>query len=303
MNFNSIMEVAKDKAIANAPAILNGAGITAIVGGVFLACKATLDLKAVLDEHDEKLKDIKERAKEDKEYNRGRDTRACYTRTCCSLIKLYAPATIAITVGIGCMLGSNAILEKRNAQMAAAVTTINAAYNEYRKRVIEDAGEEKDEEYATGKHKEEIVVEEVDENGKPKKKKKKVDVYDPNAMGRGYLKYITPANPYWIEDPVLMENWIKSEEKYANWMYNIQKRRTLAQIFDRMGLNENTLDPDSLIMGWVKDEFGDGPKIKFNAKECYIPNGDGDLIRVWKLDFNVQGNIHKAIKRRQLKAA
>lgn len=297
MQLPKLLNTAVFQAQKNAPSLLIGAGIASVVIGTVVACKATLKAAPILEDHKSDMEEAREKEGEEKK----RDTVAIYKRTCCDLTKLYLPAAVMITIGVGCILGSNHIMSIRNAKLAAAVATFDNAFKQYRGRVINELGTEADERFRTGKKEVEIEEETVDSKGKTKKIKKKYEVADASAKGSGYLKYITPANPYWKDDDKLMEAWLNAEQNYANDIYKIYDSYVLKDCYERLGLKVNPDDDEALVMGWHRDH-GD-QFIDFNiGKRTYIPNDDGTLIPAYPVDFNVQCNVYAQIRRKKAKA-
>ena len=65
-------------------------------------------------------------------------------------MKDYAPALIIGTLSIAAILGSHKILKGRNIALASAYKALDVAYEEYRSRVREEYGEEKDRDFHLG---------------------------------------------------------------------------------------------------------------------------------------------------------
>lgn len=58
--------------------------------------------------------------------------------------KCYIPAVISGVASIACLLGSHSVNAKRNAALATAYKLSETALNEYREKVVEEIGEEKE---------------------------------------------------------------------------------------------------------------------------------------------------------------
>lgn len=58
--------------------------------------------------------------------------------------KCYIPAAISSVASIACLLGSHSVNAKRNAALATAYKLSETALNEYREKVVEEIGEEKE---------------------------------------------------------------------------------------------------------------------------------------------------------------
>ena len=58
--------------------------------------------------------------------------------------KCYIPAAVVGTATIGCIIGSNAISNQRNAALAALYSISETAFREYRSKVVEEIGKNKE---------------------------------------------------------------------------------------------------------------------------------------------------------------
>lgn len=303
--------------VKNGPEILVVAGIGSILTGTVLASKATLKIYDVLDEFDENKTLIKDYAAKvyaysDKDFKK--DMTFLHVQTGVKIAKLYAPAAIFTTVGIGCMLTSNKILRNRNVALAAAYSVLDKGFKEYRGRVVEELGEEKDREFRHGLVKKQITVEEKDEKGKVKKVKK--DVYfmpnGPSIYARVFDEFLDEErvrinhawNPHWLTNKA----FLISTQNWMNDLLKIRGHVFLNEVYDRLGFDRT---PEGAVVGWLRDsEYGDG-YIDFGIFEIgrndYATDYDNDTIGEQNtdfingytnrilLDFNVDGNIHQMI--------
>ena len=124
--------------VKNGPKIMSVAGGAMAVGGAVMACKATLKVDAVLDEHKEQMARI-EAAKAisddfgdnqitDKDVRRAKFE--TYVHTGVEVVKLYGPAVCVGMSGVGLMQGAYHIMENRHSTTLAALTAMDQAYNE-----------------------------------------------------------------------------------------------------------------------------------------------------------------------------
>lgn len=166
------------------PEILLGIGVISFVGSVATAVSSTLKVEKVLDDHIARLEKVKG-VEADTELEDGtvytEDTKKKvvalqYVRTGWEFTKLYTPTIIFTGVGLTCFLASFGILKKRNAALAVGLSTVRTAFDEYRSRVVRDLGKEMDEHLYYDTVEEIHEKEVVDENGKKKKVKEKVQV-------------------------------------------------------------------------------------------------------------------------------
>lgn len=128
---------------AKSPEILIGAGIVLVLGGTYMACRATSKAKDVIQNCNDEIEEIKYRETEElgqlPENCTEQEVKAVYKETKSDifvahvrcgweLTKLYAPAIAMEAAGIGCFLGAHGIMRKRNAALMAAYEATDKAY-------------------------------------------------------------------------------------------------------------------------------------------------------------------------------
>lgn len=128
---------------AKSPEILIGAGIVLVLGGTYMACRATSKAKDVIVRRDIEIDELKYREAEvleqfsedctEQEIKVVRketksDIFVAHVRCGWELTKLYAPAIAMEAAGIGCFLGAHGIMRKRNAALMAAYEATDKAY-------------------------------------------------------------------------------------------------------------------------------------------------------------------------------
>lgn len=153
----------------HAPEILVGVGATSVVGGTVFACKATLEAQAIVGEelYDPEGGPLEEGELKQLAVKRGFD-----------IAKGYIPAAGLVGGGIAMMVAAKSIEHNRFAAMLGAYSSLQATFDEYRARVIEQGGEELDKQLYNGAEKRVIERVEVREDGKkPKKVKEEVTVF------------------------------------------------------------------------------------------------------------------------------
>ena len=283
----------------HSPQILLGAGVVGVVAGTVLACKATLKVNDILDQTKETLVKIDETAESnlpEGEYTQEdvvKDKALVYTQTAMALGKLYFPAIAATTLGIGMILKSHNILNKRTIAMAAAYKVVSETFEAYRERVVEELGEDKDRQFRYGIVKEKTVEEVIGEDGKKKKVKGEKEI----AMGLAtsdYAKFFDPLSPRWSKIPEYNLMFLRSQEKYANDLLNIRGHVFLNEVYDMLGIPRTQ---PGTVVGWAKnndERDGSDGYIDFGLYDLDDPNkrafvnGYNDAIL---LDFNVDGFI------------
>ncbi len=283
----------------NAPQILMIGGGVGVAVGAVLACKATYSgLDPVLEEHNTTLKKVKKDKEEKKitDSEAGKKTAAVYAKTSLKIARLYAPSVGTITLSLVAMFTSHGIMKKRNAALATALSLSDTAFKKYRDRVVDRFGEEIDKQLLTGTHEEKVEETYTDENGKEKKRKKTINVADPNAESM-YMKYFTRSNPYWENDPQYVEAFLRGKMKKFNSLLATKGFVTLNEVYRELGFEENQA---GMVVGWLKNspnKNADG-QIEFTVTDVCIPNEYGEYENAYAIDFNVDGNIYLDICKR-----
>lgn len=286
----------------NSPEILMVAGVAGIVTSTVLACKATLKVESVLDNMEmqkNKINTVWEKVKEGEiglddysDLDHKKDLTIVYVQSSVELIKLYGPAILVGTAAIGCFIGSHKIMQRRNLAVIAAYKTIEQSFADYRKRVIEEYGEDKDRMYKYGIKEEKVTISETDADGKTTKVKKTIKTIDPNDISQ-YARFFDESSSQWTKTPEYNFTFLKCQQNYANDLLQSRGHVFLNEVYDMLGLQRSQA---GAVVGWVLGE-GDG----------YVDFGMFDVDNVRKrdfvngyersilLDFNVDGIIYDLI--------
>lgn len=303
MNISAALSAAKAAATSKAglallagqkhsPAILFGVGVVGVVGTAILASKATLKLDEELDH----FMDRKELAKVALESRPGyteekykRDMVIIHAAFVRRTARLYAPAVIVGVGSIAALGGSHVILTKRNAALTATVTAVTKAFDEYRGRVREELGEDKDREFMYGKDTREVLT--YTNKGNPK-------VENVTTFGDGQSPYskVFDAENYNFQDTWEANGWfLQLIQSLLNDKLKVKGYVLLNEVYRELGMAET--EP-GCVTGWRTDgdgdgfiDFGcwkDGERGGFNP---FNVRADGSIL----LDFNVDGAIFKTL--------
>lgn len=282
------------------PEIMIVAGITGVVTSTIMACKATTKLSSILDSHKESIENIhnamehpEELPEEYTEKDGKKDLTIIYSRTALEIAKLYAPSFILGALSIGTICTSNNILRKRNLTLAAAYTAIDKNFKEYRGRVVERFGDDVDRELRYNIKKEEIKEKKVDENGKEKTVKNKVEVINNIPGYSDYAKFFDASCLGWEKDADLNLMQLKRIQDQANDDLQRRGHLFLNEVYDMLGIPRTRLGQ---VAGWIYDEEnpnGDnrvdfGIYDKGTQANARFVNGYEPTIL---LDFNCDGRI------------
>lgn len=280
------------------PELLVGIGVIGTCTSTIMACKATTKIDEVITKSEEDIEKVSEYVEENgysEEYTKNdykKDLTIMYTKRGLELVKLYAPSVSIGLLSVTAILSGHNILRKRNLALAAAYTTIDKGFKEYRGRVIERFGEELDKELKYNiKSK---TIEEVTTNAKGKEEivTSTVTVVDPNYCS-DYARIYDDGCTGWTKDPEYNLIFLKDQQRYANDRLKAKGSLFLNEVYDMLGIPRSKA---GACVGWIYDEknpCGDnfvdfGIYNLENARTRDFVNG---YERTILLDFNVDGNI------------
>lgn len=294
MNLNGLKALVTSKAgrqiltlQKHSPAILFGAGVVGVVGTVVLACKATLKVEDVLNDHNKTMMDIQ--VLDGKGGYEGpdelqKDKILLYIRTARKFTIMYAPAVLVGALSIVCLTQSHRILTQRNAGLMAAYTALDKGFRAYRERVVAAEGSDKDREYLYGVEKIEVVKE--GKNGPKTVIEKRAG--EPSIYAKLFGQdYSTSWNP--VPEYNLM--FLKSNQNWANDMLKARGHLFLNEVYAQLGMEHTKA---GAVTGWVFGSGGDDYidfgifNRKMEPEHFDFFTGLNDAI--W-LDFNVDGII------------
>lgn len=281
----------------HSPEILMVTGVVGIVTSTVLACRATLKAGEVIEEAKGKLdkihyanQNIDKETYSERDYKK--DLTVTYVQTGVDFAKLYGPAVLIGVASIGCILGAHGIMKKRNLALVAAYKAIETSFADYRKRVVEEFGMEKDRLLKNGIVQSKVSVVEIDENGKAKKSQKVVEVTDPNGISQ-YARFFDEASINWSKTPEYNLTFLKCQQNYANDLLKSRGHIFLNEVYDLLGIPRSQA---GAVVGWVKD-VGDGfvDFGLFDGENMRVRDFVNGYERNILLDFNVDGVIYDMI--------
>lgn len=250
------------------PQILTAVGIAGLVTAGVLAAKNTLKLESTLDTARERLEDVKS-----EEEHTQKDVNRAVAKNVVDLGKLYwVPVTLATGSVVAILVGHN-ILHKRNLALVAAYKGLEQAFSEYRKRVIEEYGEEKDEKFRYGVR--DVVT--VDEETGKKTKSQEITV--PNS---DYIFSFGPENDNWNGKHEHNLFFVTRFQNIFNDKLQAHGHVFLNEVLDALGIERTKA---GAVTGWVWKAGSGDDFIDFGIKDWQDSNG------YILLDFNVDGVI------------
>lgn len=295
----------------HSPEILIGVGVVGTVASAVMACKATTKLQGILEDSNVKINTINECKNNEtlsesySEEDAKKDLTIVYTQTGIEIVKLYLPSVALGVVSLGCIISSNNILRKRNIALAAAYTSIDKSFKEYRKRVVDRFGEEV--EYQLKHNIKAMEIEEVtiDENGKEVKTTKTVETCNIDGYS-DYARFFDEGCSAWQNDPEYNLMFLKAQQQYANDLLKSKGHLFLNDVYEMLGL---PISKAGQVVGWIYDpknpigdnfvDFGIYNANVQGYRNEYVNDTIGeerrDFVNGYKssilLDFNVDGNI------------
>lgn len=294
-NFNKIGFQLKK----HSPEILVVAGVVGAVTSAVMACKATTKVHDILEDTKTKVDQVHEVLANDdipeEKYSvedSKKDLAIIYTQTGFKFIKLYGPSVALGVLSITAILTSNNILRKRNLALAAAYTTIDRSFKEYRSRVVERFGKDLDHELKYNIKAKEIEETVTNEDGTEATETKTVDVANPTEYS-DYARFFDEACSGWTKDPELNLMFLKRQQSYANDLLQRRGYLFLNEVYDMLGIPRTKAGQ---VVGWVYDEncpvgdnYVDFGIYDIHREKCRdFVNG---YERTILLDFNPDGNI------------
>ena len=285
------------------PELLVAAGIAGVVVSAVMACKATIKASEVAEETKDTIDEIHEI--EEQGVTRAgnaysaddakKDLTTAYPQTGAKYAKLYAPSVILGAASITCIVASHRVLKKRNIALAAAYTTLDKSFKEYRGRVMERFGEQVEKEIRYNIKAKEIKKTVVDETGKKEKVKEVVDVpavdgWDPSQYSP-YARRFDETHPNWTKNPEMNRFYLKARQAQANDMLKARGHLFLNEVYDMMGFPRTKA---GAVVGWLYDpkrpELGDS-YVDFGMYEIQEGEDFESYVKSYILDFNVVGDI------------
>lgn len=292
----------------HSPEIFVAAGVIGVVTSAIMACVATTKIKKVVNEFKEEVDSVHNSHKdvntENEKHNLKRELTKVYLKTGFKFVKLYATSVVLGGLSLASIVASNVILRRRTIALAAAYSTVDKSFKDYRSRVVERFGDTVDKELKYGiktKTLEEKTIDPISGKETTVKKEIRETSYDGYS---DYARYFNESSIEYIKhdtlDNTLNLGKLSMVQQYFNDKLISDKYVFLNDVYEYLGL-QKTLAGQAV--GWIYDKedniIGDN-RIDFGLKditeksrESYMKNGERYNIL---LDFNVDGPILDRVK-------
>jgi hypothetical protein len=270
----------------HSPVLLFGAGVVGVTATVVLACKGTLKLEETLVHHQKNMESLSEVKGRMTEEEAVKTKALIYTKTVMEIGKLYAPAVIIGVVSIGCLTGSHVVLTKRNAGLTAAYAALEKGFNEYRKRIADEFGEDKEREFRYDT----ISVTETNEKGE----RVTLPRVNPDGPLSPYAKIFDEHSSSWNNDPTYNLVFLRAMQQIMTDRLRAKGHLFLNEVYDDLGLERT---PAGQVVGWVLgngDDYVDFGIFNSEMEPEHLAFFTGRENAIW-LDFNVDGLVYKLI--------
>jgi len=296
MNQELVRSAYRTKILAQkySPELLLGASLFGFFSTIFLTWKAANEypkwksnyyLTLAMIEDAKNLSVGTDSEYPDEMYNK--DIREAQITYAIGLLKTFGPVILMSGLSIGAVLGSHNIISSRNAALIGAYKLLDEGFKEYRKRVIDDAGEDKDREYRYGMKKETSKkrIKELSENNE--------DLMAPWEHSI-YARWFDEKSPYYKKTDEMNLFFLRGQQNYANELLSERGHIFLNEVYDSLGIERTA---EGALVGWVLGN-GDG-YIKFGITDPgneSVWTIDGKAVPIL-LDFNVDGVIWDLLPR------
>ena len=278
----------------NSPVVLFTAGTLGMVGSTILACRATLKVGAILDEHDEMaqtIDDVNLNPKFNDKYtdrDAAKDRYLLKVQTAAKIGKLYAPALGLGLISVAALTGSHVVLSRRNTALMAAYAALNRGFEEYHERVRDEFGIEKDKEFR-------MNGQTVDLHDTQTGKKFKGSFSGLDGKRSMYARlWSRETSRTYQSVPEYNLVYLTAQQNFLNDKLTARGHVLLNDAYDAIGLERSK---EGCVVGWVKghgDDYIDFGIFREGQTEAVYNFVTGQEGGIW-LDFNVDGVIYDII--------
>ena len=292
------------------PELLIASSILAAMASILLASKATLRAESIVGVSNKKIAKVKEKMNDDNllannkySIEQGRkDLVKLYSKLSWELTKLYGPAAITFLMSVASILSSHKVMKGRNLALAAAYTTLENGYRNYRSRVKDKIGEIAENEIYKNIYpdKKKVLV----SDGKGGFKEVEEEVKNPHLEPNSDYTYLfDESNPDWTKSGRMNIDFLLVREKFLNMKLKAQGYLFLYDVYDSLGIDAGQLGEKKLqasrVVGWIYDlndptrdnyvSFGLADELGNLTEEAMEMVRAGER-SVW-LEFNPDGDI------------
>jgi hypothetical protein len=294
----------------HSPEILVVGGVVGTVVAGVMACKATTKVDAILAKAKQDVEGV-HRVKEDPELAKlyvqeygeeytdaamKKDLTVVYAKTGLELVKTYAPSVAVAAVSITAILAGNNILRQRAVAYAAAFTSVDNSFKEYRERVVERFGKDLDKELRYNIKAQEVTETVVNEDGTEETVTTTVQTMNPSKYDE-FTRCFDETCEGWCRNAEHNLGFLMQQQQWCNDRLQRRGYLSLNDVYESLGFQKTGIGQ---VMGWVYDpknpelqnvvDFGIHD-IEDEQKRAFV---NGFEKSIW-VNFNVDGDLTKLI--------
>ena len=226
-----------------APEILTALGVAGVATSTVLIAKQTLKLEATVAKAEDRILT----AHETKNEGDNLAVVKAYMANTGDMMKLYGAPVMLSVASIASILAAHGIMRRRNAALVAAYGVLETAFANYRERVREAIGEDREQELYVGARE----TTEVSESGKKTVKK------DLSGGPKSpYALLFDETNIYWEPEAGTNKTFLLIKQQHLNDKLNVKGYLFLNEVHRALGFPDTKAGQ---IVGWIADTTkGDG---------------------------------------------
>ena len=296
---------------ANKPEIMVGGGVVMVLVGTVWMIVKTRQVDNVMAESQEKMAELEEKkaavTEEGEPAITEKEFRKMVTKvrseTVWAFIKLYGVPALIFVLGIFSLVGGHWVLKKRYILTATSLEGMKKFMEFVKQNVIEDAGEEKWEQYSKGVvGKKEVILNKTEPDGTEITKMSKVNLCKDHE-NPWRIEFCEDLFDSWKPDTETNFFFLQGCEKYwdeVKYQRNKDAEISMYEVLDYMRIKWNKVDKN--YRTWMRNQvwghhiYGDD-KISFGL---HMPLNDPARRRLADkifMEFNVDGEPRDIINR------
>ena len=258
------------------PEILTTAGVVGGVVAAVMAVKAAPKFEDVANEFEadiENIKDLSNRGSYSDPDQAIKDKGTAYGKMVRGFLRVYGPSIVLGASSACSIFAAHGILKKRNALLVAAYASLEGAFSEYRSRVVEEYGKEKDSSF---------LIEKSDSENAENSRLGPI-------IANPYSRFFDEYSVQWTKDAEYNLAYLLSVQSIFNDQLKSRGHVFLNEVLDRLGFDHTAT---GAITGWIYGGDGDN-YIDFglDASPAFVNGFERSVL----LDFNVDGIIYDLI--------
>lgn len=262
MSFKSIISVTGNFIKMHSSEICLGIGVCGLAGTVVTTAKVATPIINMSRDYQAEKEELNfefENDKTNEEYkNKFRAIRLDYYKNVAVCV---LPVAGSIAVTLGGFFGAYNIISTKLTAMTAAAESLEAMFNKYRARVVDDAGEEKDQYYMTGakKVKKTKVSEVNEETGEVEEYTVYSTKEDLDMVSEFAVCFDEVNSSKWTKHGALNKAEIRSAERFANIRLKAKGWLSLNEVYEMLGVPATDAGQ---VFGWI-----DNPEAHKGARD------------------------------------